>query len=135
MNKMNKAICLRCDKEYEKRHSNMVFCCKECQSEYADITSQVRKMEEIKKIKREYESFGWRRTNIGWLSKYYELFGKNFRCDLCHKTLDKNMKEHGTPLHVILQNGISNHMVMNSDNWTRLCSDCYYEVEYLKRKS
>ena len=105
--------CLNCNKEFKPRTPTHVFCCADCNTVYTKEMYKAKRYgkvrEEIKKIKRDE----WKKDDMGLMKKFYDIFGKDYCCDICNTTFEENVNDHGVPLHIILKPGITNYKVMD----------------------
>ena len=128
-----KTECIECGKIFKPAKTRQVTCSFECYKKYTANMKTINDVKKREKIMKEYMSHEWCKTNLGRLKKFYELFGEDFNCDICLKSFKDNLKEYGLPLHVSLQPGITDHNVLNTDNWNRYCTKCYCEIQFIKK--
>lgn len=124
--------CKLCGREFDPINAQQEYCNYHCQRKHYMLLRQVNEYKDALEIEREIRSREWKRSYLGQLVKFYEIFGKDYNCDICNKSFVDNVKEYGVPLHVFLNSDIRDHRVMNPDNWMKLCTKCFSNVQYLK---
>jgi len=126
--------CLQCNKKFHPSSTYNVYCSYICQQEYMVDINKVKRYQRAADLEFEIRTKAWKRNTIGLMTKFYEVFGKNYDCDICNKTFEQNVKEYGVPLHMIMKPGIQDYRVMDENNWMRYCTKCFSNIQFQRQK-
>ena len=125
----NMKVCLLpgCETLFKPK-ARQLYCKYEHQLEHQAIRHKIKQdktKDELKKIK-------WHKSKYNQLIKFFDMFGKDFNCDLCQISFMDSVERDGIPLFVKLQPGVDDYRVFDPNNWNRFCLQCYSSIVALK---
>jgi len=126
------ANCLWCNQPFKRKNLSKLY----CTDNHRYLADQKRKKEgTVKKkiVETKLLDLRWKKSKLGQLQKFYEIFGNDGRCNLCGMTFEESIDKFNIPLFIKLQPGINDYRVMDIKNWIHTCLDC--EVTKLMKKN